>query len=136
MLVTVIILAVALIPTGDFWWLTDVFLVSELGNIKGGDFQVNFIGVPAIYYFKKLDPSNSQGPFVTSRNQAPFMVISLLMLFLVYFIRPVKLSSRATTRLWLRTKPGIVIRKVLGAVSRRSAPSRASFYWKVQSMIR
>lgn len=54
MLVTVIILAVALIPTGDFWWLTDVFLVSELGSIKSGDFQVNTIGVPAIYYFKKL----------------------------------------------------------------------------------
>ena len=54
MLVTIIILAVALIPTGDFWWLTGVFLVSELGNIKGGDFRVNIIGVPGINYFKKL----------------------------------------------------------------------------------
>ena len=63
MLVTVTILAVALIPTGDSWWLTEVFLVSELGNIKGGDFQVNTIGVPAICYFKKLDPSNSRGAY-------------------------------------------------------------------------
>ena len=65
------------------------------------------------------------------------MVISQLILFFGYLMGLVKLSSRATafTRLWLRTKPGIVIRKVLGAISRRSAPSRASFYWKVQSMI-
>ena len=63
MLVTVIILAVALIPTGHFWWLIDHFLVSELGNIKGGDFQFDTIGVPPICYFKKLDPSNSQGSY-------------------------------------------------------------------------
>ena len=98
MLVTVIILAVAL---GDFSWLTDHFLISELGNIKGGDFQVNKIGVPAICYFKKLDPSNSQRHFVTSRNQSPSMVISLLILFFGYLTRLVKLSSRATAFTWL-----------------------------------
>lgn len=65
------------------------------------------------------------------------MVISLLILFFGYLTRLVKLSSRATafTRLWLRTKPDIVIRKVFEATSHRSAPPRASFYWKVQCMI-
>ena len=136
MLVTITMLAVALVPTGDFWWLTNLFLIGELRRGERGDWQTNTTGVPAICYFQKLNSRNLHGPFITSLNQTRPMVISLAVLFFGYLTRLVRLSCRATafTRLCLRTKPGVTSKKALKATQRRSKLPRASFYWIIQHM--
>lgn len=91
MLLTALMLVVALLPTGSWWW-----------HIAPG--------VPAICYYKEMAP---QGGFAgslnyNSGNQMLSMLVSIFGLLIGISTRLIKLSSRATasTRSWLRTKPG------------------------------
>lgn len=101
MIAMVVLLAVALLPTGDSYWIVD-----EKGHFIGG--------VPAICHFRRLtDPTD----FSVLQNQGFTMLISLLILFFGYLTRILKLSARATNTLqiWLRVKPGKLVKKGLDA---------------------
>ena len=94
MLATVIMLGVALLPTGDFFWIPDLFGA-----------------VPVKCYYLQLAPRYA-GTFAGSAagGDVPLstMIVSVLILFYGYATRFVKLSSGATdlARYWLRIVPG------------------------------
>ena len=122
MIVTVSLLGVALIPTGNQWWLyTDGY-----GSVTSG--------TPALCFF--------QGRSFYEQNlgagaQGPSMIISISVLFFGYVTRMVKLWPEASgfTRSWLRTKPGNAIKRVLHASDYRSRQPKANIYWKLQRMV-
>ena len=124
MIVTVSLLGVALLPTGNQWWLSNY----EENSIT--------LGVPAICYFQGR--YFSQEMFgLSAFSQAPSMIISILVLFFGYVTRMVKLWPNASefTRDYLRTKPGEKIKKVLTASNRRSRKAKANIYWKLNRMV-
>ena len=124
MVVTVSLLGIALLPTGNQWWLA---------------IYPDTSGVPALCFFQSRNFDG--GVFgVTSGNnliQAPSMIISIFVLFFGYVTRIVKLWHGASdfTRSWLRTKPGKAIKRVLHASNRRSRQPKANPCWKLQRMV-
>jgi len=93
MFVTVVMLGVALAPTGrSSWWPAFRF---------GGDFSLG--GIPVLCYFEPdVPPYGNQA-------QMRSMVVSILVLFFGYLSR-FKLSSKASsfTKKWLRIVPGTI----------------------------
>ena len=92
MLVTVVMLGVALAPTGCSSWLPAFRF--------GGDFSLG--GIPVLCYFELVVPPYGD------QAQMRSMVVSILVLFFGYLSRLVKLSSKASTfsKKWLRIVPG------------------------------
>lgn len=89
MLVTVIMLGTALLPTGQQDWYS--------GS-----------GIPALCYFNRIGSSSYYGLSGLSSMIGPSsMIVSILTLFFGYMTRLVKLSERTTkkTRRWFRTAP-------------------------------
>ena len=113
MLVTVVMLGIALLATGDALWLIDRTNYFIYGNNLGG--------VAAICYFRKLNPRSTQGYFAVSQAQTPSMVICILVLCFGYFTQLIKLSSQAAafTRLWMRTKPSTKLKARLNNARRQ-----------------
>jgi len=96
MLVTVTMLGVALVPTGDGYWISS--------DIAGGDLNLT---VPALCFFHGLvsrDPSTQYTKDPVTTNT---MILSLFVLVSGYLTRFVKLSEKATafSKRWIRTIP-------------------------------
>lgn len=100
MLVTVMMLGVALVPTGNSSWLP---------------YHQPAANIPALCYFKPDAPRYSvpQG----AREPVSGMIVSVLVLFFGYLTRLVKLSSHAAalSKYWLRTAPGMTWKRWLAA---------------------
>ncbi|KAI9724390.1 MAG: hypothetical protein M1812_000458 [Candelaria pacifica] len=118
MLVTVILLTVALIPTGDGWWLT-------LDGLEG---------LPAICFFKRLVIRDPQERFQALPLPTAYMIISVMILFISCSTRMIKLSARATDciRCWTRTKLGNIIKRALRASIKRAALPNVQLRWKLE----
>lgn len=117
MLAMVILLAVALLPTGDSYWIVD-----QKGHFIGG--------VPALCHFQRLKDSTD---FSVLDNQGFTMLISLLILFFGYTTRILKLSARTTAWIgkWLRVKPGNVIKRGLDACYIRILSQNSTRLWYI-----
>ena len=119
MVVIVVMLGIALLPTGNGGWVSE-------------SWRLNPLGIPALCYFKQLAPG---GGFARSIQFGPSplatMLVSVLGLVLGFMTRLVKLSSQATAtmRLWIRTKPGRCLKKVSGSAHRRSTLGRIRVIW-------
>lgn len=132
MIVTVALLAIALLPTGNQWWLST-------NPLRGGG-EVDTLGVPALCFFQARN-FNSQAFYGMSSyelviTKPPSMIISILVLFFGYVSRMVKLWPEASgfTKTWLRTKPGDAIKRALRASNNRSRQPNANIYWKLRRM--
>ena len=102
MLVTMIMLSVALLPTGDDYWI--VFWDPAVPGSM-------LAGLPVRCFYQRFASNHAfshDGPYLEFTNER-VMVISILILILGYMTRIIKLSSRATdiTIYWLRLAPGI-----------------------------
>ena len=91
MVVTAIMLGVALVPTGSTYWLPA--------------FQP-LAGIPVRCYFEPDAPPHTVSYWAP--GPASGMIVSVLMLFLGYLTRLIKLSGKAAafSNYWLRTAPG------------------------------
>ena len=119
MLIMVTMLGIALLPTGDVWWFED------------------YLRLPALCYFKRLMVRSPEERFSFNAFQTLPMLISILVLFSGYLTRLIKISKHATafTRLWIRTKPGRVLKDTLKDSIQRAGRPHASFYWRLKSLI-
>lgn len=96
MVLTVLMLAAALLPTGDRYWMVD-----DAGHFIGG--------VPAICHYRRMShPSN----FTILRTPGATMFASMCLLFFGYSSRILRISTSATTfwRRVVRTRPGNYLR--------------------------
>ena len=118
MLGNAFMLAFALLPTGDRYWMAD-----DHGHFIGG--------VPAVCHFRRLTHASNFTVFKTSGFT---MLVSLLVLFFGYLSRLMKLSVRASAfmKRWTRTKPGEMLRELLNKTYRRINRPRAFFWWHLQ----
>ena len=118
MIVTVSLLGVALLPTGNVWWLGDPD--SEFPDTSG---------VPASCFF--------QGRYFSKQTQSPSMIISLLVLVFGYVTRVVKLwpSISNFTTYWLKAKPGNTIKKWLRVSHACSKQPNANVCWTHLRMV-
>ena len=127
MLVTVALLAIALPPTGNQFWL----------NAYGDGLGTS--GVPALCFFQSRNFNLETFGLSSGENSsgAPSMIISILVLFFGYVTRMVKLWPETSnfTRSWLRAKPGNAIKRVLQASNHRSKYPTANIYWKLKRMV-
>ena len=127
MIVTASLLGIALLPTGNQWWLI---------NKPNAP---NTLGVPVLCFFQARNFNKQALPMsATKLATQPFsMMTSNLVLFFGYVTRMVKLWPGALdfTRFWLRTKPGNAIRWALSASYHRSKQPKANIYWKLQRMV-
>ena len=123
MLVTVALLGIALLPTGNQIWP------------NAYDNGLSTSGVPALCYFQRVFFDSQY--FNSAASQGQSMVISILVLFFGYVTRIVKLWPKASdfARSWLRTKPGKAIKGVLDASNHRSRQPKANFYWNLKRMV-
>lgn len=96
MFITVAMLAVALLPTGDTLW--------SFGD--DGSYQQSQ-GVPALCYFRRLGSHEHQKQFDVYSPGFISMIISIFILASGYLTRAVKLSNRASniTKAWFNEKP-------------------------------
>ena len=106
MLITVIMLVVALIPTGD---VITVFLK----------------WFPVLCTFRDLDHPKR---FLYSPDITTYMLLSITILFVAYTTRLIKLSARSTAfaKRWLRQKPGSVLRRGLDKSLHHSELSKSA----------
>ena len=121
MLLSMAMLVVALLPTGDSDWLFT-------GHTYGGYFTA---GIPALCYFKRLGDKDS---FSIDQSQAPSMLASILIMAFGYLTRVLKLSKRASklSRLWLRTKPSEWLRR---RSSRSQHDLKANHIWHFKYIV-
>ena len=119
MITTVSLLGVALLPTGNQWWLGSAVETS---------------GVPASCFFQGRNFRSHI--FGLSSTQAPSMIVSILVLFFGYATRVVKLwrSTSNFTRYWLKVKPGHTIKKWLRVSHACSRQPNANFSWTLLRM--
>lgn len=114
MIVTVSLLGIALLPTGNQWWPS---------------IDVDTSGVPASCFFQGRNFRKRF--FGSTSTQAPPMIISVLVLFFGYVTRMIKLSPSTSkfTRQWLRVKPGNTIKKWLRISHACSKQPNANVCW-------
>ena len=110
MIATVSLLGIALLPTGNYWWLSSYPDTS---------------GVPASCFFQARNFRKQF--FDMTSSQTPSMIISILVLFFGYVARMVKLwpSTSKSARYWLRVKPGDRIKRLLRIGHAQSKQSNA-----------
>ncbi|KAI9718434.1 MAG: hypothetical protein M1812_004155 [Candelaria pacifica] len=120
MLVTATLLAVALLPTGDYWWLKPITK-----------------GLPASCFFERLGSRNPAERLKWDRDQTPPMVISLLVLCSGYLTRLIRFSPQTTafSKRWFITKPGQTLRGMLNDSAQRVSRPNASVYWRLKRMV-
>ncbi|KAI4266828.1 MAG: hypothetical protein L6R38_008522 [Xanthoria sp. 2 TBL-2021] len=122
MLITVILLGAALLPTGDILWLE-------------ADQSVTILA-PALCYFRRLGSRIFDDRFEVSSRTGVSMAISLVVLISGYITRIAKLSVKAgsSTRHYLRHIPSRSIRTIRGVVLKRlnePAPGFRKIHWIV-----
>ena len=118
MLTMFTMLGIALLPTGDAWWLA--------GN-----------NIPALCFLKRLVARSSEERFQFDAYQSTTMLISLVVLFSGYLTRLTKLSKQATafTRVWIRTKPGKILNDAMNDSYQQAGRAQASFYWRSKHLV-
>lgn len=96
MVLTVLMLAAALLPAGDRYWMVD-----DAGHFIGG--------VPEICHYRRMSHPNN---FTILRTPGFIMFASMCLLFFGYSSRILKISTSATAfwRREMRTKPGNFLR--------------------------
>ena len=123
MIVTVSMLGIALLPTGNQWWLSRLWTSAGLADT---------FGVPALCFFQARNlKQQAFGMSPSESAEQPLsMIISISVLFFGYVTRMVKLWPEASnfTRSWLRTKPGNAIKRALHASDNRSKQPKANIY--------
>ena len=119
MLVMVSMLGFALLPTGDYEWL-----------------QYGWAGQPALCYFKRLVAQSPIDHFETDLYQTSSMITSITVLFFGYLTRLIKLSNKATifVKLWVRTRPGRVVKGALVHGLERAEQPHAFVFWRLQHL--
>ncbi len=124
MLLMVTLLGIALLPTGDGWW------------IGGGSAYDEVAGLPALCYFKRLVARTPEDRFEIDYVQTPSMIISIMVLFSGYLTRLLKLSKQATafTKRWIRTKPGGILKDALNDSIERAGRPHANNYWRLKHL--
>lgn len=117
MLSMVTMLGIALLPTGDAEWFATA-------------------GLPALCYFRRLVAQSREERFEFDAYQTASMLVSVTVLFSGYLTRLIKLSNKATafTKLWIRTKPGIVLKNMLNDSIQRAGRPSASKYWRLKHL--
>ncbi|KAL8776345.1 MAG: hypothetical protein Q9213_008306 [Squamulea squamosa] len=122
MLLMVMMLSVALLPTGDRRWSNKYD-----GDSDNGAF-------PVLCAFRRLTVQKSSERYRPDSVTTSTMLISIAVLFLSYLTRLIKLSQQATafTRRWMRTKPGSLIRRVTDDAVRHADKPNASKYWRLK----
>lgn len=118
MLLMMIMLGVALLPAGDVLWQL-------------------MPGLPALCFFKRLVSRTPDNKIEFSVWSTPSMSTSLMVLFLSYLTRLIKLSRRSTAfvRLWIRHKPGRFFRSMIELSKSRSIGIRASDLWRLNHLV-
>ena len=113
MLLVIVMLIVALLPTSQSFFL-----------LHGS-------GYPVACYFQRLVRD-----FKPDVVNTTVVTISILVLAMSYLTRLIKLSRRATqkTRLWVRTRPGNVIKRGYNKSIRR-AEEHHILYWQMVSFV-
>ena len=99
----------------------------SMGNVSSAN-----MAVPAQCLFEKL--VDEDGPYAYSDPLAPpSMIISIIILFISYVTRLIKLSKMSSVfaRRWLRSKPGHLLKGWLDGLNRRSRLSRAGFLYTI-----
>ena len=127
MLLMVTLLGIALLPTGDSWWL---------GGLSADGYD-EVAELPALCYFKRLVAQTPEQRFEIDPVQTSSMIISLMVLFSGYLTRLIKLSKQATdfTKRWIRTKPGGVLKDASNNSIERAGRPHASRYWRLKHLI-
>ena len=124
MLAMVTLLGFALLPSGDdLWFTSDEYMA----------------GVPALCLFRRLIARSLEEPSSFDVYTSSSMLISVLVLFLGYLTRLVKLSRKATafTKVWIRTKPGRKLKSALRTSIQRAGKSTTVvfMYWRLQHFV-
>lgn len=119
MLVMVTLLGIALLPSGDVWWADGL------------------TGIPALCYFKRLVAPSPGKRFEPGILPTGSMLISVMVFFSGYLTRLIKLSKHATsfTKLWIRTKPGRMLKNALKNSIQRAEKPNASIYWRLKYLV-
>ena len=129
MIVTVSLLGVALLPTGNQWWF------SSLDSLDSHDFDIDTSGIPALCFFQGRY-FNKHIFGLSASGQGPSMIISILVLLFGYVTRTVRLwrTTSKFARHWLRVKPGKIIKNILGKSHARSKQPNANVCWALNRL--
>ena len=134
MLVTVMMLGAALLPTGDTLWLN----ASEPLLWLDPNHRNHLVPIlaPALCYFRRLGSQDSDDRFKIQSWTGTSMIISLVVLISGYITRMLKLWDHASNicRRYLREVPSETVRAIRGAVLERlnrPAPSFDKIHWVV-----
>ena len=124
MFLMLVTLGVALVPTGDSWWM---------GGSRGGN---DTLGIPASCYFKRLVARKPGERFEVDTIQTSSMIISVTFLFWGYLTKLSEVFPEATAviRLWARTKPGRIIKAAVQDSIERAGRKGASGYWRFKHL--
>ena len=118
MLVMITMLVIALLPTGDGGWAV-------------------FPAPSAWCYFRRLIARPPEERFQFDLYYSTQMLISLVVLLSGYLTRMIKLSRQATafTKLWIRTKPGRMLKDSVKNSMQRAGEPSSFFYWRLKHLI-
>lgn len=122
MLVMLIMLVIALLPTGDFSWF--------------GSYDA-FGGLPALCCFRKLIARSPEARFEFRVFKTIPMLISITVLLSGYLTRVIKLSRQATAfiKFRIRTKPGKMLKDALKNSIKRARKPNAFWYWRMKHLV-
>ena len=141
MLLMVTMLMIALLPSGDTWWLGGA-ASSAMAPLPSGDSlwsdEIPLVArLPALCYFRRLVARSPEERFEFDPYQTPSMLISVMVLFSGYLTRLIKLSNKATafTKFWIRTKPGRLLKNTLNDSIQRAGRPNANKYWRLKHLI-
>lgn len=111
MFITVVMLGVALVPTGDTEWFT---------NPEADINDFSAASMPAICYFRRWNSQASTKQLNLGSLATISMIISIVVLASGYLTRIVKFSSHVTTfsRTWLEDKPSECVRRARDCAAR------------------
>ena len=121
MLITVLMLGVALLPTGHALWYPSSYY---------------FAAIPVKCVYQRLAPkyvSLDVGYSETGHLNEWIMITSILILFFGYMTRLIKLSRRATTftKYWLRSAPGAKLNKLVAKCESEGFTRSKRLHWRL-----
>ena len=124
MVIMVMMLGIALLPTGDAFWLGD------------GE-SLPYSRMPVSCYFKRLVARSPDDRFQVDGLNTPSMLISLAVLCSGYLTRLVRLSQKATTftKSWIRTKPSRILKDWINDSVQRAGRAKANIYWRLKHLV-
>lgn len=121
MLVMLTMLVIALLPSGDAAPL----------------YEDDLAGLPALCYFKRLIARSPEVRFEFDVYTTIPMLISITVLLSGYLTRIIKLSRQASAfiKLWIRTKPGKMLKDSLKDSTKRARKPNAFWYWRMKHLV-